>query len=297
MTPLPPVLLRPAPPVEPAPQPPTTGAPSRRDRVRRWWLADRRRRIVLVVLLVLALLAGAGLWWVRRPPGPAPLNSADVREVATAVASRAVEQAQQAPAEGRAVYAAIAPSLVVVRTGAPGAATGGLGAGVIANAKGEVLTAHHVVAGGEPITLTWADGTTSRAHVRLAQPERDLAVLIPDSPPEVIVPATLASGVRTGDRVYAVGHPLGLAGSLSAGVVSATGRTLAAKDGVTLSDLIQFDAAVNPGNSGGPLLDRGGRVVGVVTALANPSDQPHFIGIGFAVPISQAGGAVGAPAL
>jgi S1-C subfamily serine protease len=101
--------------------------------------------------------------------------------------------------------------------------------------------------------------------------------------------------VRVGDDVYAVGHPLGLVDSLTAGVVSGVNRSIPVPGGVTLSGLIQFDAAVNPGNSGGPLLNRAGQVVGIVTALANPSDQGFFIGIGFAVPIATAGGAAGAP--
>jgi S1-C subfamily serine protease len=92
-----------------------------------------------------------------------------------------------------------------------------------------------------------------------------------------------------------VGHPLGLQDSLSSGVVSALNRTIRPKGGQTLKGLIQFDAAVNPGNSGGPLLDRDGHVVGIVTGLANPSNQGFFVGIGFAVPIATAGGAAGGP--
>lgn len=89
---------------------------------------------------------------------------------------------------------------------------------------------------------------------------------------------------------------LGLTASFSSGVVSATGRTIEA-EGLKLTDLIQFDAAVNPGNSGGPLLNSAGQVVGIVTALANPSKQPFFVGIGFAVPIATAGGAAGGPSI
>ena len=109
------------------------------------------------------------------------------------------------------------------------------------------------------------------------------------------MPAVLGGGVRVGDDVYAVGHPLGLVDSLTAGVVSGLNRTIPVPGGGSLSGLIQFDAAVNPGNSGGPLLNRAGQVVGIVTALANPSDQSFFIGIGFAVTIATAGGAAGAP--
>jgi len=109
------------------------------------------------------------------------------------------------------------------------------------------------------------------------------------------VPAVLAGTPPVGDAVFAVGNPLGLRASLTAGVVSATGRTITSPAGPTLDGLIQFDAAVNPGNSGGPLLNRAGQVVGIVTALANPANQDFFVGVGFAVPIATAGGAAGGP--
>ena len=126
-------------------------------------------------------------------------------------------------------------------------------------------------------------------------PKTDIAVLTPDQAPSVIVPAVMGGGVQIGDDAYAVGHPLGLTGSLSAGVISGLDRSIKVENGSTLHGLIQFDAAVNPGNSGGPLLNRNGQVVGIVTGLANPSEQGFFVGIGFAVPISTAGGAAGGP--
>ena len=95
--------------------------------------------------------------------------------------------------------------------------------------------------------------------------------------------------------MFAVGHPLGLTQSLTAGVVSALGRSVKVGDNRSLDGLIQFDAAVNPGNSGGPLLNRDGQVVGIVTGLANPAQQSFFVGVGFAVPIATAGGAAGSP--
>jgi S1-C subfamily serine protease len=102
--------------------------------------------------------------------------------------------------------------------------------------------------------------------------------------------------MQVGDETYAVGNPLGLAASMSAGVISGFNRSLPLDDGdERLEGLIQFDAAVNPGNSGGPLLNRNGQVIGIVTALANPSEQNFFIGIGFAVPIDEAVAAAGAP--
>jgi S1-C subfamily serine protease len=172
---------------------------------------------------------------------------------------------------------------------------GGLGTGVIISAQGAILTAHHVIAGADVIEVTFSDGTKAKANVVSDNPEQDTAVLIADQSPEVIVPAVLAGGGQVGDEVYAVGHPLGLVGSMSGGIISGLGRSVPLDDELTLQGLIQFDAAVNPGNSGGPLLNRNGQVIGIVTALANPTDQNFFVGIGFAVPIETAGAGANGP--
>jgi len=169
----------------------------------------------------------------------------------------------------------------------------------VANDQGSVLTALHVVADadqpGRRIRVRFADGTVATARIASRQPANDVAVLTPDTLPQVVVPAVIGGGAQVGDAVFPVGNPLGLEDTLTAGVVSATGRTVKTETGATLAGLIQFDAAVNPGNSGGPLLDRDGQVIGVVTGLANPSAQKYFVGVGFAVPINQAGGAAGLP--
>jgi S1-C subfamily serine protease len=117
-------------------------------------------------------------------------------------------------------------------------------------------------------------------------------------PPELLNPAILGNpnAMRVGDEAFVVGNPLGLYSTMSAGVISWFGRSFTPQNSEQkLHDLIQIDAAVNPGNSGGPLLNRYGQVVGIVTALTNPSEQNVFIGIGFAVPINIAGGAAGLP--
>jgi S1-C subfamily serine protease len=167
----------------------------------------------------------------------------------------------------------------------------------VINAAGQILTARHVVADARAIQVTFADGTEAAAHVVSEAPENDIAVLAADRSPEVIVPAVIGStaGLRVGDAAYAVGHPLTLIASLSAGVISGLDRSIPVPDGATMQGLIQFDAAVNPGSSGGPLLNRNGQVIGIVTSLANPSGQGYFIGIGFAVPIGAASGAAGGP--
>jgi S1-C subfamily serine protease len=199
------------------------------------------------------------------------------------------------------VYQSIQPSLVLIestRTGVDGKDQESLGSGVIVTDKGDILTSLHVVAGAVGIEVTFADGTRSPAAITTAQPENDIAVLSAQQPPAQIIPATLGSpqSVHVGDEAFVVGNPLGLYSSMSAGVISGFDRSLEPQGARRrLSGLIQIDAAVNPGNSGGPLLNRNGEVIGIVTALANPTGQDVFIGIGFAVPINVAGGAAGLP--
>jgi S1-C subfamily serine protease len=154
------------------------------------------------------------------------------------------------------------------------------------------------VAGATTIKVTYADGSSSAATIATQQPDTDIAVLQPDTPPTGAVPATLGNpgAMRIGSDAFVIGNPYGLYGSLSSGVVSGLDRSYHLPDSErVIHGLIQVDAAVNPGNSGGPLLDRNGRVVGIVTALVNPTKQDVFIGIGFAVPIDVAGGAAGLP--
>jgi S1-C subfamily serine protease len=255
----------------------------------------RRRRILLAATAALVLVLAAVLWWVAAS-GPPPLTRADVD---TAV-QHGIEQAQQqeraAPPDATTAYATIGPSLVTVTALRAGRGTveTGLGSGVVINAGGAVLTALHVVDGASQVQVEFADGTRAGARVAGSQPQHDIAVLAADRLPEVVVPAVMAGPPPVGDTVFAVGNPLGLQRSLTAGVVSATDRRIGTPHG-PLDGLIQFDAAVNPGNSGGPLLNRAGQVVGIVTALANPAGQDFFIGVGFAVPIATAGGAAGGP--
>ncbi|MFI7466920.1 S1C family serine protease [Nonomuraea sp. NPDC049646] len=181
------------------------------------------------------------------------------------------------------VFRRVGPSVVVIQAGRS------LGTGVIAAEDGTILTAHHVVKSAKDIDLTFADGTRAKAVVATANPKRDVAVLKPVRLPEIVVPATLGGAVAVGAPVVAIGNPLGLTYSVSTGVVSGldrtTGRT--GKD-AGLNGLIQFDASVNPGSSGGPLLDARGLVVGIVVSIADPGGDDAFAGIAFAVPIGAA---------
>ncbi len=171
-----------------------------------------------------------------------------------------------------------------------------LGTGVVIVDNGTILTNLHVVAGARKVRVRFANGFESEAAMVGAQPEDDLAVLKAFSVPDDLPAATMRStaDVRPGDHVLAVGHPFGIGPSASHGVVSGLKREFRSDEGEkTLSNLIQFDAAANPGNSGGPLVTMDGHVVGIVTAILNPSEQRTFIGIGFAVPIENAATAAG----
>jgi len=231
-------------------------------------------------------------------PGPPPLSQRDVSEsIAKALAS-----VTPPPARSEQAYAIIRPSLVLIQTteppGGDGASRNALGSGVVVDDAGDILTSLHVVATATQIRLTFADGAQSDGQVVTRTPEHDIAVVRPTTAPATLVPATLGNpgALRIGDDAFVVGNPLGLTGSISSGVVSGLNRSFKLPNTErTLDGLIQVDAAVNPGNSGGPLLNRDGQVVGIVAALINPTNQDVFIGIGLAVPIDVAGGAAGLP--
>ncbi|WP_418318862.1 S1C family serine protease [Piscinibacter sakaiensis] len=174
----------------------------------------------------------------------------------------------------------------------------GIGSGVVIIDNGTILTNLHVVAGARRIKVTFADGHVSDAQIINIQSHNDLAVLRARSIPDDLQAATMRStaDLLPGDEVTAVGFPFGIGPSVSSGVVSGLKREFNSPDGQqTITNMIQFDAAANPGNSGGPLVTNDGAVVGIVTAILNPSRQRTFIGIGFAVPIENAAAGAGMP--
>ena len=202
-------------------------------------------------------------------------------------------------------YEKIRPSVVMVR-GSPYDGTeevetkgpDSTGTGVVIVDNGIILTNLHVVDGAKRIRVVFFDGMEAAADLIGARPEHDLAVLKAQSVPDDLEPATMRStmGLRPGDAVLAVGFPFGIGPSASAGVISGLGREYRSAEGKRiLTNLIQFDAAVNPGNSGGPLVTNEGEVIGIVTGLLNPTEQRVFVGIGFAVPIENAAAAAGLP--
>jgi putative serine protease PepD len=242
--------------------------------------AGRRRRWVIAAAVVAALLLTAVVsfrWGSAEQPAAAPSPSPSPSATADPTTAE--------------VYATVAPSVVTVEALTKGGnKVAGTGTGVVANADGLILTALHVVQGAGAVRVTFADGTKSPATVQASDPKQDIAALLATTSPPVLVPAVLGSSDRlaVGDGVVAIGNQLGMTSSATAGVVSGLNRVAVGEDGVKLTGLIQFDAAVNPGSSGGPLVNARGETVGIVVALVNPTKAGTFIGIGFAVPIGTA---------
>jgi S1-C subfamily serine protease len=259
------------------------------------WRKRHARALKIAGGLAAALVLGMFLWML------APAEGVTQAEVA-AMVQKMLDERQPPPTAADA-YETILPSVVHVR-GLPDAPDADVpsgresqsGTGVVIVDTGVILTNLHVVQGAKAIKVTFHDGLESDATVVGVQPEHDLAVLQAKTIPDDLISATLRStaGLRPGEPVVAVGFPFGIGPSVSAGVISGLGREYQTADGKrVLTNLIQFDAAVNPGNSGGPLVTPEGEVIGIVTGLLNPTEHRVFIGIGFAVPIENAAGAVG----
>jgi S1-C subfamily serine protease len=245
----------------------------------------------LVGLAALFLVWAYGAF---KPP-PAQITQEDIR-----AAVLHTLQTETLPSPMAKAYEIIRPSIVRVRgleVGNQGEdVERGVGTGVVIVDKGLILTNLHVVLGAKRVKIVFADGLESEATVTGMRPEHDLAVLQAHTIPDDLFAATMRStaDLNLGDQVVAAGFPFGIGPSVTAGVVSGLRREFRSSDGKrVLTNLIQFDAAVNPGSSGGPLVTAEGEVVGIVTAILNPTDQGFFVGIGFAVPIENAAAAVG----
>lgn len=235
----------------------------------------RRLIQVAAVLVLLALTAVVFFRWGAAGGEPAAAPTASPEPTVPPSLS---------PAE---IFSAVAPSVVAIQANGPRPSSG---TGVVANADGIILTAFHVVKDATAIEVIFADGTRSAATVAGSDPANDIAALTAATAPAVLVPAVLGNAGRlaVGDDIVAIGNPLGLTFSTTAGVVSGLNRAAAGRDGGQIAGLIQFDAAVNPGSSGGPLINARGETVAIVVSLANPTAAGTFIGIGFAVPIGTA---------
>ncbi len=261
------------------------------------WAARHERRLwagSLALLLVAAVMQ----------PTLAPKSAAWTMEEIDAALRKSIDE-NPLPSAAAKAYEAILPSVVRVIGQTNEADDGsddkdhrGVGSGVVIVDTGVILTNLHVVQGARRIKVTFADGLESDAEITGIQAENDLAVLRAKKIPDDLPAATMRStgDLAPGDHVIAVGFPFGIGPSVSGGVVSGLKREFRSPEGdKVLTNLIQFDAAANPGNSGGPLVTMDGAVVGIVTAILNPSRQRVFIGIGFAVPIENAAMAAGMP--
>jgi S1-C subfamily serine protease len=254
------------------------------------------RRVGASVRLPLAVAGGALLgvaimlvYLQARPPA-GRFTEKDVQRIA----QEQIASITPTPPVPPLIYAQVRPAVVLITINGrnpDNSSFSGRGSGVVIDENGHILTSLHVVAGAQTVNVQFYDGSSTSAKVVQTQQERDLAIVEVPRLPQGIQPATLGGSVSPGTEVLAIGAPFGLDGSVSQGVVSATGRQFKVEStGQTLDNMIQFDAAANPGNSGGPLIDMQGRVVGIVTGIANPTKQNVFIGLGFAVPIQAAAG-------
>ena len=245
-------------------------------------------------LLVAGALLGALLVIVYLRVNP-PEGTLDQRRIEQ-IAQEQIAAAPAPPPVTPQIYAALRPAVVSIQIEGrtpDNNSFSGRGSGVIIDENGRILTSLHVVQGAQSVKVTFYDGSEATAKIAATLPDRDLATLQVPSIPDGVEPAILGGGVSVGDAVVAIGNPFGLVGSMTSGIVSGTGRRFTVQTtGQALENMIQFDAAVNPGNSGGPLIDMAGRVVGIVTGIANPFGQSAFIGLGFAVPIQAASGLV-----
>ncbi|NAS23609.1 trypsin-like serine protease [Herbidospora sp. NEAU-GS84] len=240
------------------------------------------------------LLVAAAVVWAVVITAMVLFRGGDVPETAAPSPS---PSPSDTPLSAVEVYQTLLPSIVRIETKRDESdhasmTTSAIGTGVIANADGTILTAAHVVAGASSIEVAYTDGSRTPAKVAASDAKKDIATLLPERLPGTLVPATLGGGAQVGDDVVAIGNPLGLTLSTSTGVVSGLNREVAGTEGH-----IQFDATVNPGSSGGPLVNDRGQVIGIVVSLANPTDAGTFIGIGFAMPIGTAIGDGPAPPL
>lgn len=183
-----------------------------------------------------------------------------------------------------AVYQRVKDAAVEVQTSTSPGAAGGTGSGFVIDEAGHIVTNQHVVDGAESVTVRFSDGTEVEAPVVGTDPSTDIAVLDVDRPSSELTPVSFAAdaSLEVGDPVIALGSPFGLEGTLTSGVISALGREIESPNGFTIENVIQTDAALNRGNSGGPVLDMQGRVVGVAAQIASESGGSD--GIGYAIP-------------
>ena len=275
------------------------------NRQKQWWkkLVESPLTILLVILLSPLGLTGCGFF--RAPlatparvitvAAPTSVPSPTVGQVPLADDIAYIDQAGLDIAERRVVdvYQRVAPSVVSITTQVlrrnfffEVVPEEGAGSGFVLDTQGHILTNYHVIEGAQEIEVSFSDETVVSGTVVGVDPRNDIAVVRVDAPPELLLPVNLGESttLKVGQRAIAIGNPFGQFGrTLTTGVVSALNRSLEGSDGRTITGIIQTDAAINRGNSGGPLLDSSGRVIGITTAIFSPTGASA--GVGFAVPV------------
>jgi len=273
------------PPVEPPSRRPTAFGPTRRG------LA-----LLLALMAVLGGTAGAGILALAGTGGGNTTTT--ITQSPTTAAS---DSSNASGLDASALYASTAPGVVditskgVTDTSQSSSPFGGpqqqtttaTGTGFVVDGKGHIVTAAHVVNGASSITVTFQDGTTRKATLLGQDNATDVAVLSVDASGLTLHPLALGSSasLQVGDAVAAIGDPFTYQRSMSTGIVSGLDRTISAPNGFTVAHAIQTDAALNPGNSGGPVLDGSGKVIGIVDQIATNGSSDTSSGVGFAVPI------------
>ena len=194
-----------------------------------------------------------------------------------------------------ALFEEVSPSVVQIR--ARGQNGGSVGSGVVIDRSGHILTNYHVVQGAIMLVVELPDGTTAGAELVGSDPGNDLAVILADLPAAALVPVTFgdSDAVRVGESVFAIGNPFDLDFTVTSGIISGIDRESQQRlNGRSIRGVLQTDAAVNPGNSGGPLFNSSGEVIGINSAIYNNNQEPDgspsrvFVGIGLAIPINMA---------
>jgi S1-C subfamily serine protease len=253
--------------------------------------SDRLRRSVQ--MLTIGLIIGLGAYWIgSRWPARLPAHSGDAPEPTVSASDSGLDPTE---AENVRIYKQASPAVanIVTRTveydfflnPVP---VEGAGSGFLIDTDGHILTNYHVVQGAQQIEVTLGDQTRYKAKLIGADTRNDIALIQIDVGSKKVTPVPLGDSrnLEVGQRVLAIGNPFGFSGTLTTGIVSSLGRTVQTGDTTFIDDAIQTDAAINRGNSGGPLLDSHGQVIGINTAIYAPNGTTA--GIGFAIPINTA---------
>jgi len=241
-------------------------------------------RVLLATILVTALVVTLAQRW----PHPPPSSASQAPPASQASRGPALSDDERNNVE---IYNRVSPGVVNITTVVidydlffRAVPQRGIGSGCILDREGHILTNYHVIEDGK-IQVTLSDQSKYEAEPAGVDPINDIAIIRIKAPAEKLQPIKLASGqdIRVGQKVLAIGNPFGLDRTLTTGIVSSTGRTIQTDRGNLIDDVIQTDAAINKGNSGGPLLNAAGEMIGINTIIYSPSQEGGSIGIGFAV--------------